>query len=458
LITILTGDALATLRMLPDNSAHCCVTSPPYFGLRDYQVEGQMGLEASPDEFVDALVGVFREVRRVLRHDGTCWLVLGDSYAANRSYQVSDSKHPSHDFGRSNAAKVPHGLKPKDLLMIPARVALALQADGWYLRSDIIWAKNNPMPESAKDRPTSAHEHVLLLTKCETYFYDNEAVKEKAVSDKPAGNRYDRTERISRGGPGKDAPWSGVGGTRNARNVWPIDQPLTHEHILLLTKEAQYFYDQEAVKEPATGTAHDRGTGVHPKANDGFGIKQNASFSAAVTQTVETRNARSVWNINTAPYKGAHFATFPAELARRCIAAGTSACGGCAACGAPFKRVMEKGEPDLEHQRRSGGDAQGEYAGQGTKDYKAAGAQNASDVKRRILAGMVQRRTVAWVKTCQCSDAYPLPAVVLDPFMGAGTTGLVAERLNRDCIGIELSPESVALATERIRAEGGKVV
>jgi DNA modification methylase len=344
-----------------------------------------MGLEATPDEFVAALVGVFREVRRVLRGDGTCWLVLGDSYANDTKWGDSASgEHVAALHGQTGIGRGRRqtGLKSKDLLMVPARVAMALQADGWYLRSDIIWAKPNPMPESTTDRPTSSHEHVFLLTKRETYFYDGEAIRETAVSDRPSGNGYDRTERISIGGRGQKARWSDVGGTRNARNVW--------------------------------------------------------TFTAS-------------------PYKGAHFAVFPPALVRNCILAGTSECGACAACGAQFHRVVEKGEPDREHQRRSGGDAQGEYAGQAVKDYSAAGAQNASDVKRRILAGMVQRRTVGWVKTCTCPDAYPLPSVVLDPFFGAGTTGLVAERLGRDCIGIELNPESVGLAAGRIRVEGGRV-
>jgi len=174
---ILQGDALEELRNLPDGGARCCVTSPPYWGLRDYRTDGQLGLERTPEEYVSRLVEVFREVRRVLADDGTLWLNLGDSYAANRTYQVSPTKWSKLEQGQS--AVVPPGLKPKDLVGIPWRVAFALQADGWYLRSDIIWAKPNPMPESVTDRPTKAHEYLFLLSKRERYYYDAEAIAER---------------------------------------------------------------------------------------------------------------------------------------------------------------------------------------------------------------------------------------------------------------------------------------
>ena len=166
-VTIIEGGAVASLRLLDDQSVNCCVTSPPYFGLRDYGHEDQIGLEKTPDEYVAKLVGLFREVRRVLRDDGTLWLNLGDSYAANRSYQVPSTKGGAkHGDGQSVGGKgstIPSGLKQKDLLGIPWRVAFALQADGWYLRQDIIWHKPNPMPESVRDRCTKAHEYIFLL-------------------------------------------------------------------------------------------------------------------------------------------------------------------------------------------------------------------------------------------------------------------------------------------------------
>jgi DNA modification methylase len=208
------GDCVSTLCNLPDESVHCCVTSPPYFGLRDYGVDGQIGLEQTPEHFVERLVEVFREVRRVLRDDGTLWLNLGDSYAANRSYQVSPTKWDGLDFGKSNASKVPDGLKPKDLIGIPWRVAFALQADGWYLRQDIIWHKPNPMPESVKDRCTKAHEYIFLLSKSPKYFYDSEAVKEACVNVKMPGKNMTDTRTTYKADNG------GNSGLRDLKQRW----------------------------------------------------------------------------------------------------------------------------------------------------------------------------------------------------------------------------------------------
>ena len=199
---ILTGDAVERLRELPDGIAQTCITSPPYFGLRDYGVEGQIGLEETPQEYVERLVTVFREVRRVLRDDGTLWLNLGDSYASqggahggrNDNQRGVGARRVHAAGGGDQAARTPpDGLKPKDLVGIPWRVAFALQADGWYLRSDIVWAKPNPMPESVRDRPTRAHEYVFLLSKNERYFYDHEAIKEPAVSNHPSSKRNRRS-------------------------------------------------------------------------------------------------------------------------------------------------------------------------------------------------------------------------------------------------------------------------
>ncbi len=181
---ILIGDALAQLRKLPADLVHCCVTSPPYWGLRDYGVKGQIGLEKSPEAFARKIVEVFREVRRVLRDDGTLWLNMGDSYSnGNRStYKSGASSNKSHQVQDDQPRpKTPHGLKEKDLVGLPWRVAFALQEDGWYLRSDIIWSKPNPMPESVTDRPTKAHEYVFLMSKRSSYYYDAEAIKEQAI-------------------------------------------------------------------------------------------------------------------------------------------------------------------------------------------------------------------------------------------------------------------------------------
>ena len=337
-VRILPGDCRTVLATLPADSVQCCVTSPPYFGLRDYGVAGQIGLEQTPDEYVDEMVAVFREVRRVLRPDGVCWLNLGDSYSANAGgrpgdtigldgYERKGRVHRARSSFRGGA------VKPKDLLGIPWMVAFALRADGWWLRSNVIWEKPAPMPESVTDRPTSSHEHVFMLTKRPDYFYDAEAIKESSVSDHPSGNGFKRPASVSRqnadGTPrGNDKQWNDIGGTRNRRNVW---------------------------------------------------------------------------RIASSPYPGAHFATMPVALAEECIKAGTSEAGCCPCCGAPWERVIEKGDVDTEAQARCGADRTGGYEGQSTKGHDGAGVQNASDVKRRILAGMRHKRTAAWVPTCSLS-------------------------------------------------------
>jgi DNA modification methylase len=266
-LTVYQGDAREVLRELPDESVHCVVTSPPYWGLRDYGVAGQLGLEATPEEYVAALVDVFREVRRVLRADGTVWLNLGDSYATSNASESSNG-HPSrHRKGlpQEPSVIVPRssgGLKPKDLVGIPWRVAFALQADGWYLRSDIIWSKPNPMPESVTDRPTKSHEYLFLLSKSARYFYDTEAVLE-AVQSGPSDIRK-MTE-------GRDR----IGG---------------------LVKEST---DRKMAASGLTNVGQKRSVG-NPAG----------------------RNLRSVWTIATQPYPGAHFATFPQKLVEPCVKAG----------------------------------------------------------------------------------------------------------------------------------------
>ena len=185
---LLQGDCTKVLATLPAASIQCCVTSPPYWGLRDYGADGQLGLEATPDEYVANMVSVFREVRRVLRNDGTLWLNLGDSYAGNNS-RASNNGRAGFGIPREGVfERTGAGLKSKDLVGIPWRVAFALQADGWYLRQDIIWHKPNPMPESVTDRCTKAHEYIFLLTKSQKYAYDAEAIKEPSISFKDVGD------------------------------------------------------------------------------------------------------------------------------------------------------------------------------------------------------------------------------------------------------------------------------
>jgi DNA modification methylase len=275
-LTVYGGDCRAVLASMPANSVDCVVTSPPYWGLRDYGNDGQLGLERTPEEYVANMVAVFAEVRRVLKPSGTCWANFGDSYASaggERKYGSSDNgtgRGPGtrrHDVPAS-------GLKPKDLVGIPWRVAFALQADGWYLRSDVIWSKPNPMPESVTDRPTKSHEYLFLLTKSARYYFDADAVREKAVD----GERF-------HGGYERPSPTESQ--ARTSRRNGRADAK---------TYSAAAYGDNP----------HSEARG--PKAN--FGV-------------VTHRNIRSVWTIATRPYPGAHFAVFPPELPERCIKAGS---------------------------------------------------------------------------------------------------------------------------------------
>lgn len=260
-----TGDSLETLRTLPDASAQCCVTSPPYWGLRDYGHDGQIGLEQTPEQYVARLVEVFAEVRRVLADDGVLWLNLGDSYAgpSGNTAMTGGKTDPDRGvrMGFNSIKKTYSGLRPKNLVGIPWRVAFALQADGWYLRSDTIWHKPNPMPESCRDRPTKAHEYVFLMSKSARYFYDQDAIRE---------------------------------------DMSPTSSRINSKDGLRPSERKNGFY--HSGEYGRTGAQHGR--------------KLNPN-------TDKKRNARSVWTIPTQPYPGAHFAVMPPALADRCIRAGS---------------------------------------------------------------------------------------------------------------------------------------
>ena len=347
---ILNGDCIEMMKTLPARSVNCCVTSPPYFGLRDYGHEGQIGLEETPDAYVAKLVAVFREVKRILRDDGTLWLNLGDSYVGATSQHKEGgsagensciskktmSGIPQSGRGNRNRAMNSIGLTMKQLIGIPWRVAFALQSDGWYLRQDIIWHKPNPMPESVTDRCTKAHEYVFLLTKSERYYYDSEAVSEPvsvsttARLSQPSLSLQAGSDRV----PGKtNGPMKAVGPRFGGNKFGDSDDP---KHA---TKSGNVYQI--------------------PDANG-------------------RRNRRSVWTITTKPFSGAHFAVMPPDLADLCIRAGC-----------------------------------------------------------------------------------PEGGVVLDPFGGAGTVGLVADRLGRDAVLCELNPEYAELARRRIADDNrlfGKVI
>ncbi len=375
---VVVGDALRALSGLPAGFAQTCITSPPYWNLRDYGVEPQvwggeegcshewrdaasaflrggefcdrcgawfgcLGLEPDPNLYVEHLVQVLAAVRRALRDDGTLWLNLGDTFASNQP---------------------PAGFKPKDMIGIPWRVGLALQSDGWWLRSDNIWQKPNAMPESVQDRPTRAHEYVLLLAKSQRYFYDAEAVREPERSSHRSGNDYRRPPRLTYRDP--DGP-------RGGDDDWL----------------------------PGAG-----------------------------------RNRRSVWTIPTQAFSGAHFATFPERLVEPCVLAGSSPTA-CGICRAPWRRIVST-------ERLIGGDQiRGAWTAEG--DRLVSGRA----MNRRHSHIATRRETLGWEPTCDHEDGNGR-CIVLDPFAGTGTAGLVSARLGRDFVGVELSRRFGALARGRL--------
>ncbi len=391
---ILTGDCLEILPTLDAESAQCCVTSPPYYGLRDYGCEGQIGLEPTPEAYVGKLVAVFREVQRVMRPDATLWLNLGDTYSRDpgkgdradylglhKNIEASGCHHASQHRTMGT-------LKPKDLIGIPWRVAFALQADGWYLRQDIIWAKPNPMPESVTDRCTKAHEYIFLLTKSARYFYDKEAILESQVGD-------EKTFYAKR--------------------------------------------DKQAHKNLKGGVI-----GWHVNANGKDGL-QNAVYNP------NGRNRRSVWTITTKPFKEAHFATFPPEIPEICIKAGTSEKGCCPECGSPWERMLKRIEAPAECFTKTRTPDDGFIGG-----HRKDGEYRGSGQKYQNWLNEHPPTTIGWRPTCACHrndlPYPPIPCTVLDPFSGAGTAGNVAERLGRKYIGIELNPAYSEMAEKRIDA------
>jgi DNA modification methylase len=440
------GDALEQLAEMEDRSVHCCITSPPFYGLRDYgtgeweggdpecdhvkgelrrgvnlaqsvhstrggakkaaevenvaygrlcgkcgatRIDQQIGLESTPDGYVAKLVEVFREVKRVLRDDGTLWLNLGDSYAGSwgaQSRGAADNGTSTIDGAEKRAGSplsgrqimsAPKGsrigtireagCKPKDLYGIPWMVAFALRADGWYLRRDIIWSKPNPMPESVIDRPTSAHEYVFLLSKSARYYYDAEAIREPAS-------------------------YAGPNGT-------------------ICSPYGQGF----AARTPEQETAPQDKQRGHSRRHAGFNERWDAMTK--VEQAALGRNKRSVWEIATRPYPEAHFATYPAQLIEPMVLAGVprQACG---VCGAPWERMVEI-------------------------TYENPGGRTTNGPRS------AERKHLGWRCTCEHEDGTEV-GVVLDPFVGSGTTLEVAVRNGRSAIGIDLNPDSTRLVKQRV--------
>lgn len=330
---ILVGDCREQMAQLPAECVQTVVTSPPYWGLRDYGVDGQIGLEKVMDClgwatgapcgecFICHLVQVFRGVRRVLKKDGTCWVNMGDAYSGGRGdgerSKVSSRRRDDEPIPRSDV-RVP-GLKVKDMMCQPWRLGLALQADGWYLRQDIIWRKPNPMPETAKDRCTKQHEYVLLLSKSRRYYYDADAIKEPCSPNTHARLAQDLERQAgsarANGGTRPDRPMKASGPPPSGWNHGPgrhdgIDGRYTETRP---NGVGWGYGDGEGAKPRTKGRKHD------PAA----GNKNNASFDAAMAVMPDSRNKRSVWDIPTESFKGAHFATFPRALVRPCILAGS---------------------------------------------------------------------------------------------------------------------------------------
>ncbi len=273
--TIIEGDCLMSLRLIDGKSVDCCVTSPPYFGLRDYGIDGQIGQEESPESYTHKLLEIFREVSRILKDDGTLWLNLGDSYYNYRpgkgqslvKQSISSTKQDLPDIFHKRGKKL-EGLKEKDLIGIPWHVAFALQNDGWYLRSDIIWSKNNCMPESVIDRPTRSHEYIFLMAKSKNYFYDTEAIKEKSI-------------------------YFGIAGMDDSGY-----------------KDSKKYNGKNATDKQC---GHAR---PHVGFNEGWDNMTKKE------QTSGYRNKRDVWNVATSNFRDLHFATFPEKLIEPCILAG----------------------------------------------------------------------------------------------------------------------------------------
>ena len=374
------GDCRSRLKEIESDSIDFCVTSPPYWGLRDYGVDGQIGLEESVESWVAEMVAVFTEVRRVLKPAGTLWLNLGDSFARDPGKGGSGTFNGRNGRGEGflGGNEIPCGLKAKDLIGQPWRVAFALQARGWFLRSEIIWHKPNPMPESVTDRPTKSHETVFLLAKSPRYYFDAEAIREEVVSLIPGHPSYRPNSAVK-------------------------------------AAEGRSVHRSETAKHEVTARSY----------------------------PIAGRNSRSVWSIPTAPFPGAHFATFPEALPERCIRAGTSE-GVCSSCGAPLERKFKTRKTGRRIKAPDGWDTGPGAHGSIHRDGRQAGETVEEEV----------REFVGWAASCECG-VETRPAVVLDPFFGAGTTGLVAAKLGRSCIGVELNPEYAAIAESRIRDNVG---
>lgn len=424
-------DVRSGLRSLREASVHVVVTSPPYWGLRSYLAAGaegkesEIGGEETVEAFVENLVGVFREVARVLRKDGTVWLNLGDSYAGggragknpeywqkHTSFGKADPVVKAGGFGLPSA--IPEGLKAKDMVGVPWRVAFALQKDGWYLRAACPWVKRNVMPESCTDRPSAALEHVFLLAHPESgghYYYDVHAARAPLA----AGSHLRLNQPTFARQTGGEKDYGNEGGAnanRSARKgVENLKSKLDAGDATRQRRASDWFYD--SLRGILAG-------------EQGLLANDEGDPLALV--------------VNPKPYAGAHFAVFPERLVEPCLLSSTSAGGCCPSCGAQWARVVEKAAV---------GRVRGDQGGLGTQDGRES--HGLDEVDRAEWAEGVVTRTTGWEPGCACGETSAARPVVMDIFSGSATTGMVALQNGRDYVGLDLNPEYLPLAEARLR-------
>ncbi len=444
---IVCGDAIERMAELPDGSVQTIVTSPPYFNLRDYKIDGQIGLEPTPAEFVETMVRVFTEAWRVLRNDGTLWLNLGDSYANDKKWGgKTGGKHAAalHGATAIGRRKLVTGLQPKNLIGIPWRVALALQDAGWYLRSDIIWHKPNPLTESVKDRPTKSHEYIFLLTKRANYYCDMEAIAE------------------------------------------PVSQAMLDQMRVGYKGTATKDYASAGAQDPSAVKARILARSGNRRrtlpAERGCPEGQHKNQASNVPWEGYTRNVRTVWTISPQEYPDDdHYAAFPEEIPARCIKAGSRTAGKRCDCDVVINTPLGTGD-EADPSRLIGGAGwnRPRNPDEGTRpitrrEQRHYAAQLKVSPQRVIIQAMCGPAFAHYIRT-DTAGARPLPPfilrallgsswltpptpctcpakpadVVLDPFCGRGTTGVVAERLGRDFIGIDLNPAHAEMARRNL--------
>lgn len=455
-------DVFAGCRLLPAASIHCIVSSPPYLGLRDYGIPPRQwddglvccyGLEPDVASYVRHTVELFAEFRRILRDDGVVWWNVGDSYENDSKWGgATGGMHAAALHGASNVGrgKKTTGLMDGSKLLIPLRIAIALADAGWIVRQDNVWHKKSPMPESIGG---------WRWVRCRVKVANRAVARMGATTG--SGFSFRETE-LTKYIPCPGCPkCEAHAGWVLRKGSWRHTNG--HEYIFQIVKQGGYFGDSEAAAEQTTGGSHSRGNGTHPKSNstaeiaeDAEGlsassaVKQNGSFSAAVREPVESRNPRSVWHLASESYKGAHFATFPSELARRCLVGSCSPGGICPHCGTQFAPRVSKERVAT----RPGNDSKvGRVSDDADSPYHVhnGAVVGNRDPQRHINVS----RTEGYAPACDCLKTEPLktehlPPLVLEPFTGSGTTLQVARHMGFRSIGFEVNPDYIALAQLRI--------